>query len=50
MFIDAPDTANYLFSNFDIRNDSAVPLTITGGYGRDAVSGLVALTSLTWPG
>jgi len=41
-FIDAPDTANYLFTNFDIRNDSAVPLTITGGYGRDAVSGLVA--------
>lgn len=41
-FIDAPDPANYLFTNFDLRNDSATPLTITGGYGRDAVSGRVA--------
>lgn len=41
-FINAPDTANYLFTGFDIRNDSATPLTITGGYGRDAVTGLVA--------
>ena len=40
-FISAPDTANYLLTNFEIRNDSATPLTITGGYGRDAVTGLV---------
>lgn len=40
-FITSPDTANYLFSGFDIRNDSATPLVITGGYGRDAATGLV---------
>lgn len=40
-FITAPDTANYLFTNFDIKNTNATPLTITGGYGRDAVTGQV---------
>lgn len=40
-FITAPDTANYLLTGFDVRNTSATPLTITGGYGRDAVTGLV---------
>ena len=40
-FIYAPDTANYLLTGFDIRNNSTTPLTITGGYGRDAVTGLV---------
>lgn len=41
-FISAPDTANYLFTNFKLKNTSATPLTITGGYGRDATSGTVA--------
>lgn len=41
-YIDAPDTANYLFTAMKIRNTNATPLTITGGYGRDATSGLVA--------
>lgn len=41
-YIDAPDTANYLFTAMKVRNTSATPLTITGGYGRDATSGLVA--------
>lgn len=41
-YIDAPDTANYLFTAMKIRNTSATPLTLTGGYGRDATSGLVA--------
>lgn len=40
-FITAPDTANYLLTGFEIRNTSAIPLTITGGYGRDAVTGMV---------
>lgn len=40
-FIEAPDTANYLLNNFDIKNTHANPLTITGGYGRDASTGLV---------
>lgn len=40
-FITAPDTANYLLANFSIRNTNAAPLTITGGYGRDAATGLV---------
>lgn len=40
-FITAPDTANYLLTGFDIKNTSTTPLTITGGYGRDAVTGLV---------
>ena len=41
-FIAAPDTANYLVTDFDVRNTSAVPLTITGGWGRDAVTLTVA--------
>lgn len=41
-FITAPDTANYLLSGFQIRNTSTVPLTITGGYGRDAATETVA--------
>jgi hypothetical protein len=34
-FIDAPDTANYKFYDFKIKNitDPAVPLYISGGYG-----------------
>lgn len=40
-FISAPDTANYILTAFSIRNTSATPLTITGGFGRDSVSGLV---------
>lgn len=42
-FITAPDTANYLLSLFKIKNTSSpsVPLTITGGYGRNATTGLV---------
>ena len=40
-FIASPDTANYLLTGFDIKNTSTTPLTITGGYGRDAVTGLV---------
>lgn len=40
-FIEAPDTANYLLTDFDVKNTHAtVPLTITGGWGRDAVTGL----------
>ena len=41
-FINAPDTANYLVTDFDLRNTSTVPLTITGGWGRDAVTLTVA--------
>lgn len=41
-YINAPDTANYLFTAMKIRNTSATPLTLTGGYGRDSTSGLVA--------
>lgn len=41
-YIQAPDTANYIFTAMKIRNTSATPLTLTGGYGRDATSGLVA--------
>jgi hypothetical protein len=41
-YIEARDTANYLFTAMKIRNTNATPLTITGGYGRDATSGLVA--------
>lgn len=40
--IEAIDTANYLLYSFQIRNTSTVPLTITGGYGRDAVTETVA--------
>ena len=39
-YIDAPDTANYLLSGMKIRNTSATDLVVTGGYGRDATSGL----------
>lgn len=41
-YIDAPDTANYLLTAMKVRNTNAADLTITGGYGRDATSGLVA--------
>jgi hypothetical protein len=39
--ITAPDTANYLLVGFKVKNTSATPLTITGGYGRDATTGTV---------
>lgn len=39
-YIDAPDTANYLFSGMKIKNTSVTALSVTGGYGRDATSGL----------
>jgi len=41
-FIEAPDTANYILTSFLIKNTSTgpvVPLVITGGYGRDSVTG-----------
>ena len=43
-YIDAPDTANYLLDSMKVKNTSSpsVPLVITGGFGRDATSGLVA--------
>ena len=41
-FIEAPDTANYILTNFDIRNDSTTPLTITGGWGKDSVTNTIA--------
>ena len=41
-FIEAPDTANYILTNFDIKNTNANPLTITGGWGRDSVTLTVA--------
>lgn len=41
-FIEAVDTANYLLTDFDIRNTHANPLTITGGWGRDATTLTVA--------
>jgi hypothetical protein len=40
-FISAPDTANYLFTGYQLKNINANPLTITGGYGRDATTGTV---------
>jgi hypothetical protein len=40
--ITAVDTANYTVAGFQIRNTSAVPLSITGGYGRDSATGTVA--------
>jgi hypothetical protein len=40
--ITAVDTANYRVSLFKIRNSSATPLNITGGYGVDASTGTVA--------
>lgn len=41
-YINAPDTANFLVSLFKIKNITSptVPLTITGGYGRSATTGL----------
>lgn len=39
-YIYAPDSANYILSGMKIRNTSATDLTVTGGYGRDATSGL----------
>ena len=41
-FIEASDTANYSFTGFQIRNTSATPLTITGGYGVDSTTGTSA--------
>lgn len=43
-FMEAIDQANYVLSGFLIKNTSSpiVPLKITGGYGRDAVTGSVA--------
>lgn len=40
--ITATDTANYSVTLFKIRNSSATPLNITGGYGRDSTTGTVA--------
>ncbi|MFA5170435.1 MAG: hypothetical protein WC426_02635 [Sulfuriferula sp.] len=39
--IDAIDTANYILTSFKIKNISSpsVPLVITGGYGRDSLTG-----------
>lgn len=34
-YVDAPDTANYILSGMKIRNTSATPLKITGGYFYD---------------
>lgn len=39
-YVNAPDTANYLLSSMKIRNTSATDLVVTGGYGRDATTGL----------
>lgn len=40
-YVAAPDTANYILSSMKIKNTSAgIPLSVTGGYGRDATSGL----------
>ncbi len=41
VFMNAPDTANYIVTNFKIKNTSSpeVPLIITGGYGVDSVTG-----------
>lgn len=41
-FIEAPDTANYILTNFDIKNVISTPLTITGGWGRDSATLTVA--------
>jgi hypothetical protein len=40
--IDAVDSANYILTSFKIKNISSptAPLVITGGYGRDSVTGL----------
>ncbi len=41
-FIVATDAANYILTGFKIKNTSSpsVPLVITGGYGKDSVTGL----------
>lgn len=43
-YVDAIDPANYEFTSMKIKNTSSpsVPLTITGGFGRDATSGTIA--------
>lgn len=41
-YIAAPDTANYLLSGMKVKNTGSGPLTILGGYGRDATTGAVA--------
>lgn len=40
-FMEAIDPANYLMTDFKIKNisDPTAPLTITGGWGRDSVTG-----------
>jgi hypothetical protein len=40
-FIDAPDTANYTFENFKLKNVTSPtkPITIIGGYAKDATTG-----------
>jgi hypothetical protein len=40
-YIDAVDEANYILSNMIIKNTSSptAPLEVTGGYGRDSVTG-----------
>lgn len=41
-FVEALDQANYIFTDFKIKNVSSpsVPLSITNGWGRDSVTGL----------
>lgn len=39
-YVDAPDAANYILSGMKIRNTSTVDLMVTGGYVRDASTGL----------
>jgi hypothetical protein len=43
-YVDGVDPANYLLTSMKIKNTSSpsVPLTITGGFGRDATSGTIA--------
>jgi hypothetical protein len=41
-FIRAVDTANYILTDFSIKNTNANPLTITGGWGKDSVTGTIA--------
>ncbi len=42
-FIESPDPANYILTNFRIKNTSlpSVPLIITGGYGVDSSTGSI---------
>lgn len=41
-YIQAPDPANYIYTNMKIKNTSSpeVDLSVTGGWGRDSVTGL----------